>query len=109
MTIMTRAEAREEKHYQQVADLIPDWRSLAIPILEDTLLPGELEDLGLEDNHDIAVHVESEVLERVDDARATVPEDARHFVDDEYTNAEVECYGFVMAELEDGDWEVPDL
>lgn len=107
MTVMSRAEARREKHYDSVRHLIPDWRSLAEACLEDTLIEAELEALGLEDHHDIAAHVESEVLDRIDDARTAVPHDAQHFVDDEYDAADHEVFDWVMVELEEGEWEVP--
>ena len=99
MTVMTRAEAREEKHYDQVADLIPSWRSRARALMEDYAIPAEFEAHGFEDKHDVAERIEMDVVEILEDA--PVPHDAQHFVEDEIVEAEHEVYAMVMEEFDE--------
>lgn len=99
MTVMTRAEAREEKHRDQVAGLIPDWRSRARALMEDYSIPDEFEAHGFEDKHDVADQIEQDVVELIEDA--PVPRDAQHFVDDEIVQAQHEVFALVMEEFDD--------
>jgi len=99
MTVMTNAEAREEAHRDQVADLIPDWRARAVALMEDYSLAAEFEAHGFEDKHDVAERIEMDVVEILEDA--PVPRDAQHFVEEEILEAEHGVYELVMNEFDD--------
>jgi len=99
MTVMTRAEAREEQHYDQVADLIPSWRGRARAMMEDLSIKAEFDAHDFDDKHDVAEHVEMNVVEILEDA--PVGQDAWHFVEDEIVNARHEAYDLVMEEFDD--------
>lgn len=98
MTLMTRADAREEEHYDSVRHLIPDWRSSAEALMEDYAIPQEFEAHGFDDKHDVADRIEDDVVEMIEDA--PVPNDAEHFVEDEVDAAKHEVYALVMEEFE---------
>jgi len=99
MTVMTNAEAREEAHRDQVADLIPDWRARVVALMEDYSLAAEFEAHGFEDKHDVAERIEMDVVEILEDA--PVPDDAQHFVEDEICEAEHEVFALVMERFDD--------
>jgi len=94
---MTRAEAREEKHREEVSHLIPDWRSRAEALMEDYSIPAEFEAHGFEDTHDVAERIEQDVVELIQDA--PVPRDAEHFVEEEVVEAKHEVFALVMEEF----------
>lgn len=98
MTVMTRAEARREKHYDQVADLIPDPIARAEALMEDLAIPAEYEDHGFDSVHEVADYIEQDVVEQIRDA--PVPHDAQHFVEDEVCCARDRVYDHVMEEFE---------
>ncbi|ERJ05095.1 hypothetical protein HLRTI_002894 [Halorhabdus tiamatea SARL4B] len=101
MTVMTPAEAREEKHYDQVAHLIPDWESRARAMMEDFSIPQEFEGHGFESKADVAEKIEKRTVEVIREARMAVPHDAVHFVEDEVEMAKDQVYQLVMEEFEE--------
>ncbi|WP_135666833.1 hypothetical protein [Halorhabdus rudnickae] len=101
MTVMTRAEAREEKHRQKVEHLIPDWEARARALMEDYSIPEEFEAHGFEDKHDVAEKVEERTIEVIREARIEVPHDAVHFVEEEVEMAKDQVYQLVMDEFEE--------
>lgn len=98
MTIMTRAEAREEQHYESVRHLIPDPEALARGLMEDYSIPAEFEDMGFDDKDDVAEQIEAEVVEEIE--AAPVPRDAKHFVEREVEEAKFMVHALVMEEFE---------
>lgn len=99
MTVMTRAEAREEQHRDSVRHLIPDWQSRAEALMEDVSIPAEFEAHGFEDKHDVAEYIEEQVIELIE--TAPVPRDARHFVEEEKDVASERVYALVMEEFDE--------
>lgn len=101
MTTMSPAEAREEKHRQQVGHLIPDWESTATALMEDFSIPEEFEAQGFEGTADVAEAIEKRTIETIREARTDVPRDAQHFVREEVEMARNQVYGHVMDHFEE--------
>ena len=101
MTVMSRMEAKREKHRDEVSDLIPDPIARARAVLEDLRIPAEAEAMGLDDKEDVIAVVLDEVLDELDDA--PVPRDARHFVEEEKEMAKDRIPALVHEEF-DAEW-----
>ncbi|MFC6772482.1 hypothetical protein ACFQDD_13330 [Halorubrum pallidum] len=86
MTVISRAEARRSKRYDEVKHLIPDAEARAGAMCEDLQHPAEREAHGIEDIEDAVAVVLEETKQKIRDA--PVPADAQTFVDDEIDRAE---------------------
>jgi hypothetical protein len=62
---MTPAEAKREQRRNAISHAIPDWEALTEGYIEQCELPAEYAEHGFDDTHEVACHIEEQVIEDI--------------------------------------------
>lgn len=65
MTVMSPSEARREQRRNAISHAIPDWESLTDGYIEQYEHPPEYDAHGFSDIHEVAEHIEEQVIEDI--------------------------------------------
>lgn len=100
MTVMTAMEAKREQHRDAVIHQVPDAISLAEAMMEDLSEPQEFHDHGFDSLHEVATHIEEQVVKQIKAEVGIAPDDAGYeCVQAEVDYAKTEVFRKVMDEF----------